>query len=373
MHWWPTSRIVTVDRRTVRRDELVSILEEERLDGLIVTHPPNVRHLTGFSGSAGIVAVSRAETVVFTDSRYRAQINMEVGDSARIEIVAGDMWRRVWEVLGEYAGLESVGYEAHSVSVSQAEGFSPVEATFSLRPAESLVERLRVRKTPDEVRAIGDAARLATEALDRALEFVKVGLTELEIAGFLERELRVGGSEWHPFPTIVASGPRSALPHAVTSTREIRSGEWLLLDFGAQVDGYCADVSRTVVVGRRADERQRSVYELVRETQKAACRGVRAGMSGRDADALARSRIEAAGLGDAFEHSLGHGLGLEVHEEPRLSKLNEVALPVGAVVTIEPGVYLPDWGGIRIEDDVFLSEAGPVVLSDGNTELREIT
>ena len=364
---------MTVDRRTVRRDELVSILKQEGLDGLIVTHLPNIRYLTGFSGSAGILVVSRTETVVFTDPRYRTQIQLEVDDSVSIEVVVGDMWSRVWELLRADANLESVGYEAHSVSVSKAKGLSPENATFSLRSVEALVERLRIRKSPDEVRAIGDAAQLATEALNRALKFVKVGLTELEIAGLLERELRVGGSEWHPFPTIVASGPRSALPHALTSKRQIRAGEWLLLDFGARVDGYCADVTRTVLVGRCAEEHQRTVYELVRETQQVVCRDIRAGMSGRDADALARSRIEAGGLGDAFEHSLGHGLGLEVHEEPRLSKLNEAALPVGAVVTIEPGVYLPDWGGIRIEDDVFLGEDGPVLLSDGNTELREIT
>ena len=359
--------------RAARRDELVAILNDEGLDGLIVTHLPNIRYLTGFSGSAAVLFVSGAETVVFTDPRYRTQVHQEVGDAARIEVVTGGFWPRVWEVLGCRADLRCVGYEAHSVSVAEADSFTPAHDTTALRPVDSLVERLRVRKTADEVRAIGDAARLATEALDRALEHVRVGLTELEVAGLLERELRNGGSEWHPFPTIVASGPRSALPHALTSAREIRTGEWLLLDFGAQVDGYCADVTRTVIVGRCAEERQRIVYELVRDAQRTACRDIRAGMSGREADALARSRIEVGGLGDAFVHSLGHGLGLEVHEAPRLSKSNEAALPVGAVVTIEPGVYLPGWGGVRIEDDVFLSENGPVLLSDGNTDLREIT
>ena len=163
----------------------------------------------------------------------------------------------------------------------------------------------------------------------------------------LEAELRRRGSEWHPFPTIVASGPRAALPHAATSGREIRRGEFLLLDFGAQVDGYCADVTRTVVVGAKADERQRTVYEIVRGAQAGARENVRAGMTGKEADALARSEIEARGFGDAFGHSLGHGLGLEVHEEPRLSATNDKALPDGAVVTIEPGIYLPGWGGVR--------------------------
>src|SRR6267142_520786 len=177
------------------------------------------------------------------------------------------------------------------------------------------------------------------------------------------------GSEGHPFATIVASGPRSALPHARSSRRAVAAGEWLLLDFGAQVDGYCADITRTVVVGARATERQRVLYGLVYEAQQRARGGVRAGMTGRDADALARDPITARGFGEAFGHSLGHGLGLEVHEAPRLSKTNPSPLPAGAVVTIEPGVYLPGDGGVRIEDDVHLAAAGPELLSDGLTDL----
>ncbi len=171
----------------------------------------------------------------------------------------------------------------------------------------------------------------------------------------------------------MASGPRSALPHAGTTSRAIRPGDLLLLDFGAQVDGYCADLTRTVVVGAMADDRQRAIYEVVREAQRVAREHISAGMSGRDADALARSMIESGGFGDAFGHSLGHGVGLEVHEAPRLSQKNDEILPPGAVVTIEPGVYVPGWGGVRLEDDVHLSSEGPELLSDGDTELRELT
>src|SRR6266576_3822586 len=187
-----------------------------------------------------------------------------------------------------------------------------------------------------------------------------------------EGERRRLGSEGHPFPTIVASGPRTALPHARSSRRMVAAGEWLLLDFGAQLDGYCADITRTVVVGARATERQRTLYELVQGAQLRARAGVRAGMPGREADALAREVIEARGFGDAFGHSLGHGLGLEVHEAPRLSKTSAEPLPLDAVVTIEPGVYLAGEGGVRIEDDVHLSSEGPVLLTDGRTELAEL-
>jgi Xaa-Pro aminopeptidase len=229
-----------------------------------------------------------------------------------------------------------------------------------------------VVKAPEEVASIRAAASLAQEALAELLPTVRVGQSELEIGSVLEGALRRRGSEWHPFPTIVASGPRSALPHARTSAREVGRGEWLLLDFGAQVDGYCADLTRTVVVGGRADERQRAVHDLVRSAQSRALEHMRAGMTGREADALAREVIAARGFGDAFGHSLGHGLGLEVHEAPRLAPTAEATLPPHAVVTVEPGVYLPGWGGVRLEDDLYLGPDGPERLSDGRTELVEL-
>lgn len=360
------------DLRAERRGALGALLEHEGLDGLIVTSLPNVRYLTGFSGTAGVALVLRDGVSFFTDFRYRSQADDEVGDAARIEIVSTDVWSRVWEVVRAAPALDTVGFEAHAVTVYQAGRFADAKLPCRLQPANELVERLRVRKHPTEVAAIRRAAALAGEALRATLESVRVGERELDVAARLESELRRRGSEWHPFPTIVASGPRSALPHARTSPRAIGPGDLLLLDFGAELDGYCADLTRTVVVGRRADERQRVVYDLVREAQLTARTGIRAGMTGRDADALARSPIEARGFGDAFGHSLGHGLGLEVHEGPRVSKGNANPLPAGAVVTIEPGVYIPGWGGVRIEDDVHLAADGPELLSDGVTDLIEL-
>jgi Xaa-Pro aminopeptidase len=201
---------------------------------------------------------------------------------------------------------------------------------------------------------------------------IRPGQTELEITGMLEAALRRCGSEAHPFPVIVASGPRTALPHAHSSLRCLAPGDWLMLDFGAVVDGYCADITRTVVVGARASDAQRALYELVRSAQERARTGIRAGQAGRDADALGRDPIAARGFGDAFGHSLGHGIGLEVHEAPRVSSTNADPLPVDAVVTIEPGVYLAGRGGVRLEDDVHLSADGPVLLSDGMTDLLEL-
>jgi len=353
------------------------MLDAEGLDALLVTSRPNIRYLTGFSGSAGVVVATPGTLLLVTDFRYDEQARQESAAVARVEIEGTSVWDRLFKELGAgVSGLGpggSIGFEAHTTSVKDAERFSTGPGTaWRWKAAGELIERLRVRKDAGEVVAIRTAAALATTALRDTLAEVRAGQTELEIAGVLEGALRRHGSEAHPFPTIVASGPRSALPHAHSSARTVAAGEWLLLDFGAVVDGYCADVTRTVVVGARADESQRVLYGLVQEAQRRAREGVRAGMTGRDADALARDLIEARGFGAAFGHSTGHGVGLEVHEAPRLARTAAEPLPEGAVVTIEPGVYVTGRGGVRIEDDVYLAADGPVLLTDGCTDLVEL-
>ncbi len=361
------------ERRPERLDALRTRLEENDLDGLIVSHLPNIRYLSGFSGSSAVLLVLRTSLVFVSDSRYRTQAADEIGDLARIEIAAGSAWPRLAEILKECLPAGRVGYEAHVVTSLQCKRNHDLLDPMEPVSTTGLVEQLRVSKDAAEVAAIREAAVLAGEALESVIQRVRVGQRELDVAGELERELRSRGSEWHPFPTIVASGSNSALPHAQSTERQIQAGDWLLLDFGAQVDGYCADITRTFVVGRRADDRQRAVYQVVREAQGLARQGIRSGMAARAADALARSHIEAAGFGDAFGHSLGHGLGLEVHEAPRVSTTNEAPLPERSVVTIEPGVYFAGWGGVRIEDDVYLGRDGPEALSNGTTELVELT
>jgi Xaa-Pro aminopeptidase len=234
-----------------------------------------------------------------------------------------------------------------------------------------MVEQLRERKDGGEIERIAEAAGVATRALERVVERVSPGMTELHVAGMLEETLREEGSEAFPFATIVASGPRAALPHARSSTREIARGDFLLIDFGAVVGGYCADVTRTFCVGPASDE-QREVYDIVKGANARAASTVQAGMRGRDADALARRYIVDRGRGEEFGHSLGHGIGLEVHEAPRLSSTSESVLPARAVVTIEPGIYRPGWGGVRIEDDVVLEPEGPRILTSFTRELVDI-
>jgi Xaa-Pro aminopeptidase len=357
------------EQHAARRAALAAQLERESLGALLVTHPPNVRYLTGFTGSAGFLLLSSQQATLVTDFRYATQAPQEAaGVDVQVERV--NLWDRLGRLLGQ-SQVETLGIEGSVLTVRDAErvgGLTRARVT----PTQDLVERLRASKSPEEVATIRAAAELAQEALAEVLPGVRAGRRELDIASELEAALRRRGSEWHPFPTIVASGPRAALPHARSSEREVRTGEFVLIDFGAQVDGYCSDITRTVAVGR-VDDRQRTIYGLVAEAQLRARTNVRAGMPGREADALARDVISARGFGDAFGHSLGHGIGLEVHEGPRLSQTSEAPLPANAVVTVEPGVYLPGWSGVRIEDDVHLGPDGPVMLSDGRTELIEIT
>jgi Xaa-Pro aminopeptidase len=362
---------VGADRREVRQSALRERLTAQGLAGLLIQSLPNIRYLTGFTGSSALLLIRPNDVVLISDFRYAAQAPREVGGVVRVEIDPVNVWDRLRRVLTERAA-GPVGFEAHIATVRDRERLEALEGGPRFDPTSDLVERLRAAKDPGEVAAIRAAAELAAEALSTVLPGVRAGQTELEVAARLEAALRCRGSEWHPFQTIVASGSRAALPHAGTSGRTVQPGDWLLLDFGAQVDGYCADLTRTVVVGGRADDRQRAVYEVVRQAQRRALEGVRAGMTGREADALARDVITRHGYGEAFGHSLGHGLGLEVHEAPRLSTTAETPLPTGAVVTVEPGVYLPGWGGVRLEDDLYLGPDGPVLLSDNRVELLEL-
>ena len=350
---------MTADRREERQAGVRKWLGQHGIDALLVTHLPNIRYLTGFSGSAALLVIGETDSTLITDFRYAVQAPREVGGSASVVVEQASVWSRLKGHLTEY---DTLGFESAVLSVRDAQRLGEL-ASARLAPAHDVVEPLRAIKAPEEVAAIREAVRLASEALEQVAGTIGAGQTELAIAGRLEASLRQLGSEWHPFPTIVASGPRSALPHAGSTGRAVAAGDLLLVDFGAQVDGYCADLTRTFVVGNAVDDRQRAIYELVQSAQVRAVDGIRAGMTGREVDALAREVIAGRGFGENFGHSLGHGLGLEVHEAPRLGPREERTLPVGAVVTVEPGVYLPGWGGVRIEDDIYVGDDGAERLS----------
>ena len=373
---WPfevsPGRLLLVTDPRLRRLAAVSEgLTAAHVDALLITSLPNIRYLTGFSGSSAVLFVSPRDVVLVTDFRYQTQIVDEVGDLARICIESQSLWTGLWQQLSQLTYLEIIGFESSHLLHRDFQRLLEAGARWQWRPTVDLVETLRERKDSGELAWIEAANGIATRALERTIPQVRAGMAELEIAGVLEKALRDEGSEGFPFPSIVASGPRSALPHARSSSRQIEKGDFLLLDFGAESNGYCADVTRTFVVGRSSAD-QRDVYDVVRVANETAAHGVRAGMTGRDADAIARGYIEQHGYGDLFGHSLGHGLGLEVHEAPRLARTAEGALSEGAVVTIEPGIYRPGWGGVRIEDDVFLGPDGPKILTTYPRQLIEV-
>ncbi len=358
-----------------RLTRLRQSLAESGLDGLLVSALPNVRYLTGFSGSNALVLVTPADCLLLTDFRYATQVKTEIAREVRVVIEASSLWTRLWQELQALAGTKVLAFESAHVTHQDAARFLDASSDGSRwlwRPAINLVEVLREVKDAEELDRIRRAVRIAEGALAATLPQVHVGMTELAVAGILEKELRRAGSEGFPFETIIAAGARSALPHARASTNVIARGDLLLIDFGAIHAGYCSDLTRTVVVGAPPTEKQLEVHTAVREANGSASALVRAGMRGRDADALARDYIQRLGYGDAFGHSLGHGIGLEVHESPRVAKSAETPLPAGSVVTIEPGIYLEGWGGVRIEDDVVLTSEGPHVLSSFDRTLLQL-
>jgi Xaa-Pro aminopeptidase len=326
---------------------------------LVVTNLPNVRYLTGFTGSNGICVVAREQRDFVTDFRYVEQVKNEVEGFDRIQ---GKQ-----DLIGDVAERLSgrVGFEDQHMTVRTHRRFGElVGEGVELVPAGGMVEELRAVKSPDEVGRIREAAKLADGILEYLRERGLVGRTEREVAVDLEHEMRERGAEEPSFPSIVAAGPNGAQPHANPGDTRIEEGQLVVVDLGCRLDGYCSDCTRTFATGSLEDE-AREVYELVERAQIEALLAIRAGSGCREVDGVARSIIEDAGHGDRFGHGLGHGVGLEVHEGPRLSRLapEDARLTAGNVVTVEPGVYLPGRFGVRIEDLVTVTDDGCEILS----------
>jgi Xaa-Pro aminopeptidase len=362
-----------------RAERLAAQLRERDLDVLLVATPVNVRYLTGFTGTSGlawIFAERTAGQLFITDFRYTAQSAAQVPDAFQREIVAGDMLEGAVDALAsstETAGGR-LGFDDASLTVKQHARLEELLGKeWELVPCAGAIEGLRAVKDAGEIDRIRAASRLADEALRETLEAGVVGRSERDVAIELELRMRHLGAEGASFPSIVAAGAHGALPHAEPRAREIRKDALLTMDWGALHEGYCSDCTRTYATGEGISGRAREIYELVLAAQEQALAAVRAGPSGKDLDAVARDLIEAAGEGDHFGHGLGHGVGLEVHEGPRLSRLaSEDPLRVGNVVTVEPGVYLPGRLGVRIEDLVVVTADGQEVLTRLSKELTVV-
>jgi Xaa-Pro aminopeptidase len=353
-----------------RADRLVALLDEREVDALLVTNLVNVRWLTGYTGTNGVALVGVNDLRCFvTDFRYVTQAEQQVHGFER-RVGEQDLLDEALAALPE--GDVRLGIEDQHMSVRTFDRVrEALPASVELVPAGGGVERLRTVKDADEVARIRAAAELADAALMRILEDGLAGRSERAVALALEQEMRRLGAERPSFDTIVAHGAHGALPHAEPRAVEIARDSLVTIDWGAQLDGYCSDCTRTFAVGDPG-ERAREVYELVRGAQQLGLDAVRAGVSGRDADAAARAAIEQAGYGERFGHGLGHGVGLEIHEAPRLSRTSDATLAAGHVVTVEPGVYLPGELGVRIEDLVVVTEAGCERLNGLPKELTQI-
>jgi Xaa-Pro aminopeptidase len=333
-------------------------LGEAECDALLVTKLVNIRYLTGFTGSAALLLVRDDELVFVSDGRYAEQASAQLaaaGVEARIEISGTEQQQLV---AAAAQGVARMGLEADAVTwAAQRRYASDWFPDAELVATEGLVDQLRLVKDAGEVARIEAAAHVADDALSRVRPRLAEGPTEEEFGLELDTEMRRLGASGTSFETIVAAGPNGAMPHHRPGSRRIAEGDLVVLDFGALVDGYCSDMTRTVMVGEPTATQQR-MLDVVTESQAAGVAAVRPGVGGREVDAACRAVIESAGWGDAFVHGTGHGVGLEIHEAPRVARTSESTLGAGQVVTVEPGVYLPEHGGVRVEDTVVVTDDG---------------
>jgi Xaa-Pro aminopeptidase len=349
-------------------------LSDADCGAFVVLGVANLAYLSGFAGVWDdepflLLLVTAEDAVVVTDSRYRESAERAAEGSAwRVTECGADPWVDALTIAVE-AGVRRLAVESSAPYkvVERARALFAGEIV----PMDGWVEAIRVVKDAGEVARIAEAQQLTDAAFDHILDFVAEGMTEAQVALELEFFMRSEGSDGIAFPPIVASGPNSALPHAHPGSRKVGRGDLLKMDFGARVGGYCADMTRTIVIGT-ASLRQREIYDAVLSANLAGIAAVKPGLAGRDIDAAARSVIQAAGFGENFGHGLGHGVGLEVHELPGLGSRSIAPVPLGSVVTVEPGVYVPGFGGVRIEDLVVVEEAGARVLTRSTKELIEL-
>jgi Xaa-Pro aminopeptidase len=370
------NRIVERERRKSgikRLRKLRTYIAEKGLDALLLSQPENIRYLSGFTGSSGWLLISEQKAILTTDFRYVEQAKGESPDFETIQIKQ-DLHDWLPGLVSDL-GWHKLGFEANLISYDSyhklSEAIKTKQANLELVPTTGTVEQLRSIKEPEELRFITKAVELTDAIFEQAKAIISPGITEKEISWEIEKNLRQKGSEGIPFEIIVASGPNSALPHARPTEKTICPGEPVLIDMGARISGYCSDLSRTLFSDKVEAPFQR-VYDIVLKAQIAAIEGIESGMGASQADQLARSVIEQAGYGDVFGHGLGHGVGLAIHEFPRLGLSSSDSLADGMVFTIEPGIYLAGRGGVRIEDMIVLEKGKARVLTRASKEIKNI-
>ncbi len=344
-----------------RRAKLERFFTSHKIEAILISSMLNIRYLSGFTGSEGVLLLTRDRFWLLCDSRYTNQ--------ALAEVQAGEIRQfsekqdSVRELIEELK-LQRIGFESAHTTVAAFMEFSGKLTGCELVPINANLDQIRSCKDQDEIGRLGDVARLASEAFQATVGLIRPGLSEVDLARELEFEMRRRGADGRAFDFIVASGERGAMPHARATDKLIRSGELVTIDFGAVKDGYYSDETLTVAVGKPGD-RAREIYDIVKGAHDRAVSSVKPGMTCRDLDAVARDYIQECGYGEYFGHGLGHGVGLEIHEKPTVSPRSDMTIDEGMVFTIEPGIYIPGFGGIRIEDTV-------VVLADGCRLLTQV-
>ena len=357
------------------RDRIVQVrqaLPEQELDALLVSVQENRYYLSGFTGedtqfdeSAGVLILSEKQLVLATDSRYELQAQKE---AAGFDVVCykKGLAKELPAIVASL-GIRRLGFESVRLSHKNHEdcvkALEEAGSAVELVPTENIVEDLRKTKSDAEIQATVEALRLAEKAFAQVMEIIRPGMTEKEVAWEMEKSMRELGAQGLSFPVIVASGPNSALPHAIPSDRRLATGEPILIDWGARLHEYCSDTTRSLVLGK-PDSLFEKVFHTVVTARDMAIDAIQAGASGKQVDRIAREFIERSGFKDKFGHGLGHGTGLAVHEAPRLSPIKDDQLEPGMIVTVEPGIYLPGWGGVRMENQVVVQEDGARVLND---------
>lgn len=349
-------------------EKLRAALSTNNLDAIIITNPYNRRYITDFTGTAGVAIISMNDTRFITDFRYTEQANEQATEFKIVE--------------HKKSIIEEISNQLNDLNVSRV-GFEKDHMTYAtyelykktidkeLIPVSGIVEKLRLIKTSEEISILKAAAKIADDAFEHIQSYIKPGEKEIDVSNELEFFMRKQGATSSSFDIIVASGYRSALPHGVASDKKIENGELVTLDFGALYQGYCSDTTRTVAVGEISDE-LKTIYNTVLTAQLKGVEGIKPGITGVQADALTRDYITEKGYGKYFGHSTGHGIGLEVHEGPGLSYKSETTLEAGMVVTVEPGIYIQNVGGCRIEDDVLVTESGYERLTHASKELIQL-
>ncbi|MEE9584810.1 MAG: Xaa-Pro peptidase family protein [Candidatus Brocadiales bacterium] len=340
--------------------QLREIIKRRRLDGLIVSNIKNVRYLSGFSGSEGAMLITGERGILVTDSRYTEQAQEECGGIELVERKRGLI--RTLSNLVKRLRLRVLGFEGDTLTYSQHGELGAALGRKKMVATRGIVERMREIKDDEELKRIRKALEIAETAFRSFKRDVRPGMTEKQLADALELAMKEGGATGPSFRTIIAAGKRSSLPHAPLTEKEVGRDDMVLVDWGASCQAYNSDLTRVLFLNR-ISTRARKIYNIVLDAQKQAMDRIRGGVSVREVDLAARSYIEKKGYGGNFGHGLGHGIGLEVHEGPRLNRTNRRLLKKGMVITVEPGIYVPHWGGVRIEDMVLVKEEGCEVLS----------